>query len=72
MAAAKGIIGLESWTGENRWRGRIEIDGQKLPIVPDSVMALSVPGRVRRVPIWLECDCNTEPLTRSGFEHSSF
>jgi Replication-relaxation len=72
MAAAQGIIGLESWSGENRWHGQIELDGQKLPIVPDSVIALRVPATGREVLIFLECDLSTEPLRRSAFEQSSF
>jgi len=72
ILAAKEVIGLESWSGENTWRGRITVDGQLLPIVPDAVMVISVPRTGRQIPIFLETDNATEPLRRSAFEQSSF
>ncbi len=72
LAAAKGLIQIDQWAGENNWRGRITVNGESLPLVPDAVFLISDKRTGREVTAFLETDNNTEPLRRSTMVQSSF
>jgi len=72
MAAEKKLAMLDRWLGESQWRGRIKVDGDVLPLVPDAVFLLSDPERRRQELIFMEADNHTMPLERRSLAHSSF
>jgi hypothetical protein len=72
IAAAKGLISLDGWQGENVWRVQVPIKGTFLPLVPDAVFILSDNRTDREATIFLETDNNTEPLRRTTMVQSSF
>lgn len=72
VAAARGLVELEDWTGENQWRQRIRVGPHELPIVPDATFRLGDNRTDRETRVFLEVDNHSEPLTRSGLDQTSF
>jgi hypothetical protein len=72
VAATNGLVSVDQWIGENGWRGRIDVDGESLPLVPDAIFLLSDKRTDREATIFLETDNSTEPLRRKAMEQSSF
>jgi hypothetical protein len=72
VAAERKLARLDRWMGDSEWRGRINVDGEVLPLVPDAVFLLSDGEGRREELIFLEADNHTMPLERRGFSQSSF
>ena len=71
-AASRGLVTLDQWSGENEWRGRIAVDGDSLPLIPDAVFILSDHRSDAQALVFLEADNSTEPLRRTTMAQSSF
>lgn len=72
VAAAKKAVNLDRWMGESQWRGRINVGGEVLPIVPDAVFLVSDASKARQELVFLETDNHTMPLERRGFSQRPF
>jgi hypothetical protein len=72
VAESRDLISLEDWMGENTWRGRISVEGESLPLIPDGVFVLSDRRSNAEAMFFLEVDNSTEPLQRSSMVQSSF
>jgi hypothetical protein len=72
LAAASGLITLDQWSGENEWRGRVAVDGDSLPLIPDGVFIVSDNRSDAEAMAFLEADNSTEPLRRTTMVQSSF
>jgi hypothetical protein len=71
-AASTGLITVEDWLGENEWRGRIAVEDESLPLIPDGVFIVSDNLSDAEAMIFLETDNSTEPLRRTTMVQSSF
>ncbi len=72
VAASSGLVSLDQWMGENAWRGRVSVDGESLPLIPDGVFIVSDHRSDAEAMVFLEADNSTEPLRRATMTQSSF
>lgn len=72
IATRKKLAVVRRWLGESEWRGRINVQGETIPLVPDAVFIVADTAGKRQELVFLEADNNTMPLTRRELGQSSF